>query len=199
MSTPREFVLLTHDLEPSTPIDLDDLPGSGRADLIARTVTAALLLSHAVRTDVQVHIVIAGAYTISFDGASIRHLHPDERSTAALVGKALRAHTEVIGAQPTPVSPGLTIRRGGIEELLSRLPPAATPLQLAPDGQALSSITVPEHPVCVLSDHRPFTAAEQAVLEPVTTAISVGPQVLHGADVVTVVHNYLDTAGFADY
>ena len=199
MSTDREFILLTHDLEPTTEIDLDDLPGSGRADLIARTVTAALLLSHAIRTDVQVHIVVGGAYTVSFDGASLRHLHPDERSTAALVGKALRAHTEVIGAQPTPVSPGLTIRRGGLGTLLSALPSSATPLHLAPEGQPLASVAVPEHTVCVLSDHRPFTAAELAELEPVTTAVSVGPQVLHGADVVTVVHNYLDTAGFADY
>lgn len=199
MSIAREFILLTHDLEPTDSVDLDDLPGAGRADLIARTVTAALLLSHAVRTDVRVHICVAGTYTITFDGSSIRHLHPDERSTAALVGKALRAHTDVIGAQPTPVSPGLAIRRAGLQEVLAGLPPTASPLRLSPEGTPLASVPVPEHPVCVLSDHRSFTDAELAVLGAQTTPISVGPRVLHGADAVTVVHNYLDTAGFSEY
>jgi len=199
MTTTREFILVTHDLHPLTPIRIDDLPGSGRVDLIARTVTAALLLSHAIRTEVQVHIIVDDAYTITLDGAELRHLHPDERSTAAQIRNALAAHTEVIGAQPTPVSPGLSIRRGGIASTLSALPSTATPMRLAPAGQPLASLTVPTHPVCVLSDHRSFTDEELATLEPETTAVSVGPLVLHGADVVTVIHNYLDTAGFAHY
>jgi len=199
MSTTREFILVTHDLDPLTPIAIDDLPGSGRVDLIARTVTAALLLSHGIRPAAQIHIIVDDAYTITVDGAEMRHLHPDERSTAAQIGNALAAHTEVIGAQPTPVSPGLSIRRGGLASTLSSLPSRATPLRLAPEGQPLASLPVPTHPVCVLSDHRSFTDEELAVLEPETIAVSVGPQVLHGADVVTVVHNYLDTAGFAVY
>jgi len=199
MSDRREFVLLTHDLDPTATIHLDDLPGSGRADLVARTVTASMLLSHAVRTDVRVHICVAGPYTVTFDGSSIRHLHPDERSTAALVGKALRAHTDVIGAQPTPVSPGLSIRRGGLQEVLSALPATATPLRLSRDGRPLKSISVPEHPVCVLSDHRPFTDTELTTLRPHSAPVSVGPRILHGADAVTVVHNYLDTAGYSEY
>ena len=199
MSMRREFILVTHDLDPHIPVDLDDLPGCGRMDLVARTITAGLLLSHGIRPAAQTHIIIDDAYTVTVDGAEMRHLHPDERSTAAQIGKALAAHTEVIGAQPTPVSPGLSIRRGGLATTLSALPSTATPLRLAPEGQPLTSLSVPTHPVCVLSDHRSFTDEELAVLEPETIAVSVGPQVLHGADVVTIVHNYLDTAGFAHY
>ena len=84
----RQFIVLAHELSADAEINLDDLPGAGRLDLLSRCVTSALLCSHDIRENVRVHLVVDG-YLVSFDGETIRGLSPDERSTAARIRRAL--------------------------------------------------------------------------------------------------------------
>jgi tRNA (pseudouridine54-N1)-methyltransferase len=194
----RQFVVLAHELSASADVSLDDLPGAGRLDLLCRCVTSALLLSHDIRGAVDVHLVIDG-YVIRFDGAELRRLNPDERSTAALIRDALAIRDEAIGAMAATASPGVSIRQGGFEAALERLD--STPIvQLHAEGRPIVELVPPTDPVFVLSDHREFTESERAVLaEFADEHVSLGPHALHADQAITVAHNYLDTDGFAAY
>ena len=193
----RRFVVLAHELSASAAIGLDDLPGTGRLDLLCRCVTSALLVSHDVREDARIDLVIDG-YVVRFDGGSIRRLNPDERSTAALIRDALADRSEAVGAMAATVSPGVSVRRGDLEGTLERLD--GTLVELHAEGRPIAEEKPPADPVFVLSDHREFTAEEAELLSArADRRASLGPRALHADQAITVAHNYLDTDGFGRY
>jgi tRNA (pseudouridine54-N1)-methyltransferase len=85
----RQFLIVGHDAPTTPDFSLKDLPGAGRLDVLCRYVTAAFVLSHDIRTDVRVRLVLDDTVTVRFEGSDLRRLNPDERSPAALVRTAL--------------------------------------------------------------------------------------------------------------
>ena len=194
----RRFVIVSHELSAAADISLDDLPGTGRLDLLCRCLTSALLLSHDIREDVRVHLLVDG-YEIFFDGSTLRRLNPDERSTAARVRDALKLRENAIGAMEATASPGVSIRKGTLESVLDRFE-EHTRIELHESGTPVADLEVPTNPLFVLSDHRDFTDAESTRLaETVDARVSLGPYALHADQAITVAHNYLDTDGFNTY
>jgi tRNA (pseudouridine54-N1)-methyltransferase len=192
----RTFVVVGHDAPTDAGFSLDDLPGAGRLDLLARSVTAGLLRSHGIREDTRVALVLADTYTVWFDGSALRGLHPDERSTAALVRTALDEREEAVGHIPVEVSPGLSLVRLGLAGTLDAT--EGPVVQLHEDGTPVVDLDPPENPVFVLSDHQSFRPDEAALLADVDARqVSLGPEVLHADQAVTVAHNWLDTGGFS--
>lgn len=196
----RQFVIVGHDVPTTADFSLDDLPGAGRLDVLCRAVTASLLLSHGIRDDVRVHLVVDDALTIQFDGGSLRGLHPDERSTAARVRDALAEREEAIGHVPVEISPGVQLIRVGFETTVDELASEGTVCLLHEDGNSIADCSPPESPVFVLSDNQDFTAAEQELLTAVADRrLRLGPERLHADQAITVAHNWLDTSGFSAY
>jgi len=197
----RQFVVVGHDAPTTPDFALDDLAGAaGRLDVLCRCVTSAFFLSHAIREDVRVHLVLADSFTVTFEGSDLRRLNPDERSTAALIRAALERREDAIGHQPVESSPGVSIRRRGFEATLDDLSPTTTLVHLDEDGTPVVDRDPPADPVFVLSDHRDFTADEAALLtERADARVRLGPQALHADHAITVAHNYLDTDGFQSY
>jgi tRNA (pseudouridine54-N1)-methyltransferase len=197
----RQFVVIGHDAPTTADFSLNDLAGgAGRLDVLCRCVTSAFFLSHAIREDVCVHLVLADEYTVTFDGSSLRRLNPDERSTAALVRKALEEREEAIGHVPVETSPGVSLTRRGFEATLEAVAEDGTVIQLHEDGVPAVEREPPTDPVFVLSDHHDFRPAEVERLEGhVDERLSLGPEALHADHAITVAHNYLDTAGFTQY
>jgi len=197
----RQFVVIGHDAPTTPDFSLDDLAGAaGRLDVLCRCVTSAFFLSHAIREDVRVHLVLADEYTVTFDGAELRRLNPDERSTAALIRKALGEREEAIGHVPVETSPGVSLTRRGFEPTLSAVAAEGTVVQLHEDGDPVVDVVPPTDPVFVLSDHHDFGAEETEQIEARAEArVSLGPEPLHADHAVTVAHNYLDTDGFSQY
>lgn len=196
----RQFVVVAHELTApeAADLNLDDLPGTGRLDLLSRCVTSALLLSHDIREDVRVHLVADG-YVVRFEGSEIRRINPDERSTAARIRDAFDAREGAIGAMAATPSPGVSIRRGDLEAVLDDLDDV-TLFELHADGQPVVDLDPPGNPAFVLSDHRDFTDEEANLLgEHADARVSIGPQILHADQTITVAHNYLDTNGYRDY
>jgi len=152
----RQFVIIGHDAPVDGEFSLNGLPGEGRLDLLSRCVTAALLLSHDIREDVTVHLILGDEVTIRFEGSSLRGLHPDERSTAALVRTALEQREEAIGHIPVETSPGVFLQRFGIEETTEQLAGEGTVCQLREDGKPITTVDPPANPIFVLSDHQDF-------------------------------------------
>ena len=90
----RNFILIGHRAVTTPKISLNDLPGTGgRMDLITRSVNATFCISHDIRRDVEVAVILLGPEnppkTIRFIGSTLKYLNPDERSTGALIRNAL--------------------------------------------------------------------------------------------------------------
>ena len=196
----RRFVVLGHEAPTTAEFSLEDLPGAGRLDALCRCVTSAFCLSHAIRENVRVELVLADSYTIRFEGSELRRLNPDERSTAALVRNALENREGAIGAMEANPSPGVYISRRDGETTIREAADQGTVLTLHEDGDPAIDVDPPTDPVFVLSDHREFTDAETELLGAVSDRrLSVGPEVLHADHAIVVAHNWLDTAGFSRY
>ena len=197
----RQFVVIGHDAPTTPEFSLDDLAGAaGRLDVLCRCVTSAFFLSHAIREDVRVHLVLADEYTVTFDGSELRRLNPDERSTAALVRKALEEREEAIGHIPVESSPGVSLTRRGFAATLEDVAREGTVVQLHEDGDPVVDVEPPADPVFVLSDHHDFFFNDTATTETHAEArLSLEPERLHADHTITVAHNYLDTDGFGRY
>lgn len=194
----RQFVVLGHEAPLSPDFSLDDLTGAGRVDVLCRCVNSAFCLSHAIREDVRVWLVLRDEFTVRFDGSDLRNLNPDERSTAALVRGALDAKDGAIGHMAAESSPGVSIFRSGLAAVLDDLD--GTVLALHEDGEPIVEVEPPEEPTFVLSDHRNFTAREAELLaERADARVRLGPERLHADHAITIAHNWLDTAGFGRY
>lgn len=196
----RQFVILGHDVQTEAGFSLDNLTGAGRMDLLARCVITSLLLSHGIRESVRTHLVLADECTVRFDGSALRGLHPDERSTAALIRNALDERAEAIGHVPVETSPGVTLVRRGFEETLEDLADAGTPILLHEDGSPAGETAPPADPVFVLSDHQDFTREEREVCADLTAqTVRLGPRPVHADHAITIAHNWCDTDGFTVY
>ncbi|MFA1609458.1 tRNA (pseudouridine(54)-N(1))-methyltransferase TrmY [Halobellus rubicundus] len=197
----RQFLIVGHDAPTTPDFSLDDVAGgAGRLDVLCRCVTSAFFLSHAIREDVRVHLVLGDAFTVRFDGADLRRLNPDERSTAALIRTALDHREDAIGHIPAESTPGVSIRRMGFEATLADLADEATVVELHEDGAPVADVDPPADPLFVLSDHRDFSDAEADLLaDAADERVRLSPEVLHADHAITVAHNYLDTDGYTTY
>jgi len=196
----RQFVVLGHDAPLSGDFSLNGLPGEGRLDLLSRCVTAGLLLSHGIREDTTVQLVLGDAMTIRFEGATLRGLHPDERSTAALIRTALEQHEEAIGHIPVETSPGVFLTRVGFEETLQTLATEGTICQLHEEGMSITEQEPPENPVFVLSDHQDFQPFEQELLSAYSDQkLRLSPQTVHADHAITISNHWLDTDGYLTF
>lgn len=195
----RRFIILAHDVPTHPEFSLDDLPGgAGRLDVLCRCVTAGLLRSHGVRTDSEVIVVIQDELVVRFDGASIRRLNPDERSTAARFREAIADAEDAIGSISVDSSPGVSVARGDFTSVLSDID--GNLVQLHEDGEPLPALEPAEPVTFLLSDHRPFDEnKETRASEFGARRICLGPEALHADQAITIANNYLDTNGYRTY
>jgi len=189
----RAFIVVSHTAPLEGGFSLSDLPGgAGRLDILCRCTTEAFLLSHGIRKDVRLYLAIRDRLVVELEGRRLRHLNPDERSTAALLRRALTRAQGLSPGESAESTPGIRVRWEGLRELLVRISGEGfQPLVLDEEGQFVRKAPLPAWPAFVLSDHKDFTPAEREslVLYP---KISLGPLSLHGHQCITLVHNELD-------
>jgi tRNA (pseudouridine54-N1)-methyltransferase len=197
----RQFIVLGHDVPTTADFSLSDLAGgAGRLDVLCRCINAGLFLSHGIRDDARIHLVLNDEYTVRFDAQTAKRLYPDERAVASRIRGALEAKNDAIGHQPAEVSPGVELYRMGFESTLEAVARDGTVVELHENGEPLAEASPPDNPVFVLSDHHDFTPEEAELLaEQADQRISVGPEILHADHTITVVHNWLDTEGYQTY
>ncbi|MDD1656307.1 MAG: tRNA (pseudouridine(54)-N(1))-methyltransferase TrmY [Methanomicrobiales archaeon] len=184
----RTFAVVGHLARTDDTFPLEDLPGSaGRMDLLCRCVRASLFLSHGLRRDAECRLLLLGPpdppRIIRFIGGRVRSLSPDERSAGSLIKRALSIPAGDLYRESTP---GVEVRRGTLQDMMDGGPWAV----LDENGR---DIRKAEHfgDHFLLSDHRDFTADEEALLTGFPR-YSVGPRPLHADDAISVVQNELD-------
>jgi tRNA (pseudouridine54-N1)-methyltransferase len=181
------FVVVGHHARTDGDFSLNDLPGAGRMDVLCRCVNASLFLSHDLRRDVDCCLVLLGGpkdpKTVKFSGSSVRSLSPDERSAGALLKKALSIPC---GSEFREAAPGVSVRAGGLERLMTELRCAVL------DERGTDIRMVPALPdAFLLSDHENFTGPEE-LLTGDCPRYSVGPVCLHADHAITVLQNERD-------
>jgi len=194
----RRFLLVAHKVPTDGAFTLNDLAGgAGRMDEVARAVSTAFTLSNDLRRDTEMTVLFAAeppprARKIELAGARLRHLNPDERSTAALLKNAL------VGASRYPSefesSPGLRV--GPVDPL----PFLAAFLRQ--DGACWlteAGAPIAEHPApgagvaAFVSDPFDPTPAEAEILTASgVPALSVGPRSLRTSQVIDAVQREFD-------
>lgn len=187
----KDFIIIGHKAA-TAPFSLNDLPGAaGRMDILCRCVNAALFLSHGMRRDVRVYLVLKGEpeppKLVRFDGSAVRYLSPDERSAASLIRKALEKNAQEFWVESTP---GVSIRKGELGDVLGELNKKIT--YLREDGEDIRGKEF-EDPLFVLGDHLGMTEEEERLIETHEHEIvGVGPLSLHADHCIVLLHNEMD-------
>lgn len=206
----RSFVVVGNKAKASADFSLVDLAGtSGRMDVLLRATRAALLVSHGVRRDTVVYLVLLGGElaprVLRIDGASVKFLRPDERALATLAQKALAEappRSDAPFGTFVEVRPGVAVASGGVDAALADLERAGdfTGLILDEHGDDLRAIGLdPEakHIAIFVGGHEGFDAATEDALQTlVASRVSIGPVSIHADDATAVVSNELDRRGF---
>jgi len=119
----RNFTIIAHRARSDGNIHLNDLCGaSGRWDGISRAITASLFLSHDMRRDTSVHILLLGPddppKLLSLNGSDIRYLNPDERASSALMKKCLKWELGHKNGMQIYPSPGIILTRADLADVI---------------------------------------------------------------------------------
>jgi len=194
----RRFVVIGREAIASDDFLLDDVPGtSGRLDIGLRCVRAALLVSHGLRRDVTVDLVLGGGprapRVMRIRGAGVKFLRPDERALSVLARKVLASLADE-GPGFVEVKPGIDVARGGLDRVLSDAGAASLYVleEGAPDVHGVADLATGDQ-VFFIGDPAGFDEASRARLQEAgARPVSVGPVSLHAEDVVTILSNELD-------
>jgi tRNA (pseudouridine54-N1)-methyltransferase len=175
---------------------LNDLTGgSGRLDVLLRCINSAFFLSHGMRDDTELFLVLKGEpdppKTIRLVGNELRGLNPDERSAAGLVKKALEMRLPK-GLEKQP-SDGVYISRKDLVDIIEDLGKENI-YYLHEDGGDVKDLVLPTVGVFVLGDDIGLSEDDEKLLEG-CKMISLGPEVLHSHHCITLLHNELDRMG----
>lgn len=190
----RRYVVLGHRAITSADFKLDDLCGStGRLDILLRCVNSAFFLSHAIRKDVEISLMLLGEpnppKTVRIDGSEVKYLNPDERSTAALIRNALLQK----GEGERKCSPGIYVSERDYREVLSNISKESKIFYLKEDGEDIRDADFGPDCTFVLGDDQDLSSEEEEILmdyEP--RKLSLGPISYHADHCITLVNNELD-------
>ncbi len=192
----RRFVIIGHKAHASADFSLVDLAGtSGRIDVLLGCLRAAMLVSHGLRRDAVVYLVLLGGSsaprTVRVRGDEVSFLRPDERSLAVLMKKVLAA--PVSGPGFCRVRPGIAVAGEGIEAVIRDLGACTRYVveEGSPDIRAANLDL--SHPAFFVGDHGGFDEATRTRLRQLgASSVAVGPVSVHAADAVVLVSNELD-------
>ncbi len=192
----RRFVVIGQKATASPDFSLVDIPStSGRLDVLLRCLRAALLVSHGLRRETIVYLVLLGGASapraLRVDASEVRFVRPDERALGTMVQKALAADAEGTGF--VTVRPGVAIARGGLDVVLADLGAGARYV-LEESAQDLRDAEIDTGDTVVfVGDHLGFDDETRARLAAIgAVPIGVGPISVHADDAVTIVSNEMD-------
>ena len=178
----RTFVLFAEKARTSK-FSLNDLPGSGgRMDLVCRCVNAALWVSHGLRRDTDIYLVLNGS-------PSMKRVSPDERNIAAWVNKSIE---KASGKDWERVQEGIDVSRKGFEDILKEL--RDRPIYVMhEEGKPIKGLEMGESPVFVLGDHMGLPEEQQSLADKYSTKkLSLGKKPYLASHCMTIINYELD-------
>jgi tRNA (pseudouridine54-N1)-methyltransferase len=190
----RRFVIVGHKAVSNGDFKLDDMAGgAGRLDILLRCINSAFFLSHKLRRDVEVYLVLQGPptppRTVRLVGNELKYLNPDERSTGALVRNALLQ----TGQGEVKSSPGIYVSAKGFTDVIDELSERSRIVYLKEDGNDVRDKRFEGDVTFVLSDHTDLTSDEESqLLRHTPGIICLGPISYHADHCIIIMNNELD-------
>ncbi|MET1123946.1 MAG: tRNA (pseudouridine(54)-N(1))-methyltransferase TrmY [Archaeoglobaceae archaeon] len=179
----------------TAPFKLSDLTGAGRIDILCRCTAQALFVSHGVRKDVEVYLLLLGApdppKAVLVRGGEVRRMSPDERNVAGHLRKAL---SQPVSKEWRPVHSGVYVARKSLEDLLSELRESYEIYYMREDGEDIRSAAAKmRNPLFVLGDHLGVREEHEKLIEVYARGIvSVSPLSLMAEQCIVIAHYELD-------
>lgn len=178
------------------PFSLKDLAGSaGRMDITCRCIAQSLFISHGVRRDVEVYVLLLGEpdppKALKIVGREVKYMAPDERNIGGIIRKALSLKVSEKWRRSTP---GVYIARKSLEDLLEELKGVYDIIYLREDGIDIREVACKlENPLFVLGDHLGLKEEdEKIVLKYTKMVVSVSKLSLQADQCIVIVHYELD-------
>ncbi len=187
----RRFLVVGHGANTDGDFRLDDLPGTGgRMDIIAMSVSSALFLSHELRKEVEVWLVLMGGapHTLKIIGSEARYLFPDERNIAGMIRTNLLRHRE--GKRETP---GIYVSDMDFREAVESASEDSEIFYLKEGGKDIRSANISGNSTFVLGDNKDLTPEEEEMVEKIgARKIGLGKKSLHTYQAIVVANYELD-------
>lgn len=177
------------------PFSLNDLPGAGRMDILCRCVAQALLISHGIRRDCEIYLMLLGEpeppKVIKIVGKEVKNLSPDERNIGGLIRKALSIEVE---NEWRKSSPGIYVAKNGLDSLLNELSKNYEIIYLREDGKDIRKEAKKlKNPLLILGDHLGLkNENEKIVLKYAKLIVCVSPLSLQADQCITIVNYEMD-------
>lgn len=177
------------------PFSLNDLPGAGRMDILCRCISQALFVSHGIRKNVDVYLLLLGGCdapkSIRIAGSEVKRMSPDERNIAGHIRKALGIEC---GKEWRKVHSGVYVSRKNLEELLDELSQSYKVYYLRGDGADIREVVGSmKTPLFILGDHMGLNADSERIVEKYAEEIvKVSPISLMAEQCIAIVHYELD-------
>ena len=179
------------------PFSLNDLAGSaGRMDILCRFVAQALFISHGIRKNVEVYLLLLGEpeppKAIKIVGKEVKTMAPDERNIAGLIRKALKIECNKNWKRSTS---GIYISKKNLKELLDELANRYKIVYLKETGKDIRNFVKQIDKDClfILGDHLGLSEEQERIVKDYASeVISVSPISLQADQCVVIVHYELD-------
>ncbi|HIP63446.1 MAG TPA: tRNA (pseudouridine(54)-N(1))-methyltransferase TrmY [Archaeoglobus profundus] len=179
------------------PFSLKDLAGSaGRMDILCRCVAQAMFISHGIRRDSEIYLLLLGdpdpPKALKILGNEVKYMAPDERNIGGLIRKALSIKVDKDWKISTP---GIYIARKSLKDLLDELSNKYDQIiYLREDGVDIREIVSKiKNPLFILGDHIGVREEdEKLILKYADMIISLSPISLQADQCIVIVHYELD-------
>ena len=184
----RVFVLIANKAV-TKPFNLNDLAGSaGRMDIACRFISQSLFISHGIRKNSEVYVILKGEpdppKTLRIIGNDVKYLAPDERNIGGMIKKALK---ENVDKKWKKVSHGVYISKKGLGELLEEL--EGNFYYLKEDGKDIATVQILD-PIFILGDHLGVSEEDERKIMKKAEKISLG-KISYQADQCVTILNYI--------
>jgi tRNA (pseudouridine54-N1)-methyltransferase len=172
----RTFILYARKARTDHKFDINDLPISGgRMNIVCNFIMSSLWVSHNVRKDVVVYVVLNGPstppVTIEFSGETLIGVDPDERSIAAIIRKALGRPEK----DWKEVHDGIRVARKSFQEIIKDL--SKRPIYVLEEkGKFIEDVEIKNNPVFVIGDNIGLPDKEEVFALRYGEKISLGKQ-----------------------
>lgn len=191
----RRYAIIGHKAPSMGKLNLNDLSGAGRMDVLVRAINSALFVSHGIRKDSHITLHLQGGEgpdrRIWFDGGRLAGVRPDERSIAGQIKAIMKLPIPPIG-QFHEVTQGIHHSGGNIFDTLNEWKRENVEIHiLDANGIKISKLSNVKKIGIILSDDLPFNDAEKEEFKQYNK-ISLGEKWLQGHSCITITQYELD-------
>lgn len=176
----------------TAPFNLNGLPNAGRMDVLCRCVAQSLFISHDVRRDTEMYLLLLGPpdppKALHIAGSEVRYMGPDERNVGGIIRKALQRDA---GERWMESTPGVSVARRDLAGLLDELPHPV--VYLHEDGEDVRTAGDLDDCLFILGDHGGLPPSCRKVVDAhAERVVTVSPLPLQADQCIVLVHNELD-------